>query len=646
MSSSSPIHSILNSAQYRAFHVPPYQRDYSWDKTQFWELWEDVNDLEITSSPTSGKTLLNKHFIGLLVLIRKEGKDGEGAYDIVDWQQRLTTIMILLATIRDHFVALRQSLVDADAQSYQQRIFERILQINQSIFIDAAGDKKIRKFIPNENDLDFFEMVTFNIDGEDSDATPDVRTEQYKQTFQINSPYVIKTDYAKSRYDGRIVRWKKAFKAYEFFYKTIETELFKLSSTKDKIAHLEALKLRISEWLEVMVFASDNDSDAFNLFETLNDRWLELASIDLVRNKLLQTLPHERRKDAALMLDETFWSQWDLFWVNPNSFLKYYYSSRKSYITKSELYPRWKQWISSLSSDHRGIFELLEDIKSAGKSYSDFSKASHQDPALAELFTILGKTQSIQWYSVGFPIMKVFNKFGSNIGVRRKTYDAFWLLANITIRFILREERFNHLEKEFPKLAQRLDKAADMGQESALKELNAVIDDISKLIDEKVPDFTLDEIDTLISKDYGSNNLATALLRIYLAVNVVPHGTFLGDLTLEHVCPESHARAWSSHNEFADEIKYKIGNFLLVTGTFNPHLWNASFEEKRDEYVRVKVADIPDLDVNYASFKEQGEWDREIVLARSERFVRWSAPGGALWVVSILHKREMPFAKE
>ncbi len=59
MSSSSPIHSILNSAQYKTFHVPPYQRDYSWDKKQFDELFEDIQDLEIAE----GNKLLNKHFI-------------------------------------------------------------------------------------------------------------------------------------------------------------------------------------------------------------------------------------------------------------------------------------------------------------------------------------------------------------------------------------------------------------------------------------------------------------------------------------------------------------------------------------------------------------------------------------------------------
>lgn len=125
---------------------------------------------------------------------------------------------------------------------------------------------------------------------------------------------------------------------------------------------------------------------------------------------------------------------------------------------KSELYSEWKKWIEKLKDDESGIFDLIADIKLAGESYSYFKNSRHPDGNLAELFAILDKTQSIQWFSVGFPIMKIFAKFEGNQDIRKKTYDLFWLLANITIRFILREERFNHLEKEFPKQAQRLDR--------------------------------------------------------------------------------------------------------------------------------------------------------------------------------------------
>ncbi len=69
--------------------MPPYQRSYSWDEEEAEEL---LNDL-LTATQTG-----NAHFIGAIVLVRKEGS---GEFLIVDGQQRLTTLTILLAVLRD-----------------------------------------------------------------------------------------------------------------------------------------------------------------------------------------------------------------------------------------------------------------------------------------------------------------------------------------------------------------------------------------------------------------------------------------------------------------------------------------------------------------------------------------------------------------
>ncbi len=87
--------------------------------------------------------------------------------------------------------------------------------------------------------------------------------------------------------------------------------------------------------------------------------------------------------------------------------------------------------------------------------------------------------------------------------------------------------------------------------------MRSVGDQLESLMNEKVPDFEGEEITNLISRDYG-NNLASALLRLYYAVNINAHGDYSGELTLEHVCPESHTKHWSSHNGFINEIKYRL----------------------------------------------------------------------------------------
>lgn len=156
--------------------------------------------------------------------------------------------MIMLAAIRDHFVAIRNGMLPDESSLYQEKISNRISQINNLIFIDAAEDRKRRRFIPNENDNEYFEMVTFNLDGEDATlSSPDIRTTQFRQSYQTKSPLDVKFEYAKERCDGRVLRGKKAFKAYDFFFKELESELSRRVSMRDKIGFLESVKMKVEQ---------------------------------------------------------------------------------------------------------------------------------------------------------------------------------------------------------------------------------------------------------------------------------------------------------------------------------------------------------------------------------------------------------------
>ena len=68
--------------------MPPYQRSYSWEHAEAEALLTDLRDATEHT---------DNHFIGAIVLVKEEG----GKYLIVDGQQRLTTLTILLAVLRD-----------------------------------------------------------------------------------------------------------------------------------------------------------------------------------------------------------------------------------------------------------------------------------------------------------------------------------------------------------------------------------------------------------------------------------------------------------------------------------------------------------------------------------------------------------------
>ena len=82
------------------YTVPLYQRTYSWGRPQWQRLWEDVVDVADHRRDNPSAT----HFLGSLVLagFRDNGPGGVQRWLVVDGQQRLTTLTLLLAAVRDH----------------------------------------------------------------------------------------------------------------------------------------------------------------------------------------------------------------------------------------------------------------------------------------------------------------------------------------------------------------------------------------------------------------------------------------------------------------------------------------------------------------------------------------------------------------
>jgi hypothetical protein len=80
-----------NSVKY---NVPHFQRDYSWDKEQWEELWEDIENLNEEERHEEEQHEEEQHYMGYIVLQRNE-KD-KNNFVIIDGQQRLITLSLLI----------------------------------------------------------------------------------------------------------------------------------------------------------------------------------------------------------------------------------------------------------------------------------------------------------------------------------------------------------------------------------------------------------------------------------------------------------------------------------------------------------------------------------------------------------------------
>ncbi len=128
-----------NGLTYRA---PPFQRDYSWQEEQWEDLW---TDLVATLGPDGERA----HYMGYLVL----QSDDEKSFDVIDGQQRLTTLMLLVLAVLKRLTALVNAGVEADANR------QRVQQIRQTYvgYLDPVTLLTRSKLTLNRNNDEYFQ---------------------------------------------------------------------------------------------------------------------------------------------------------------------------------------------------------------------------------------------------------------------------------------------------------------------------------------------------------------------------------------------------------------------------------------------------------------------------------------------------------
>lgn len=206
------------------FTIPDYQREYDWWEEEVSEFWEDINELE-----------WNDYFIWHMVF---EWDFDWDAFNVIDWQQRITTITILLSVIRDSF-------------------------------------------------YNFSEEWLWNIINDKYIYSKDVNDNQYL-ILDNQMPYPILQRYVQCKPEDKDISIKPSKKweeniitIFNFFINKIkELDIDKLKKLRDTVLDLEVIFVAVSKEL-----------DAFTIFETLNAKWKDLTPIDLIKNQIFKNYP-------------------------------------------------------------------------------------------------------------------------------------------------------------------------------------------------------------------------------------------------------------------------------------------------------------------------------------------------------------------
>lgn len=217
--------------------IPNYQRQYSWVNEQLEELWSDLYESYINTPEEC-------YFLGSIVVV----DDGKGHHELVDGQQRITTLMIMLNVLSKTF---------PDINKNSDILLKGNLQkIKQLIYFDEGINRLQLQIDPNYNTS--FKKAIINQDN----------YENFKYPTQAN----LKKDDPEYKF----VNTAKFF--YDKFNELLKSEG---QSVLDGFVNFILFKTNIIKTI------CTNQSFAIKLFLVLNDRGLELSISDIIKSYIL-----------------------------------------------------------------------------------------------------------------------------------------------------------------------------------------------------------------------------------------------------------------------------------------------------------------------------------------------------------------------
>jgi len=495
------------------FQVPVFQRPYSWEEKQVKELFYDIKTAALTDKS-------EVYFLGTIVTTYNEDY-----LDVIDGQQRLATITILLAVIRDYFYKVE----DKDRVDH---ITSKYLQSK-----DLVTKEILPKLKLNESDNDYF--CNYILRNPDDTARKTVAT-----TYSSN---------------------QKIEKAFILLQEEVRV-LLQESDDEDLIKIIQFIHSKLS----IVHISVYDDSNAFTIFETLNDRGLSLAISDLLKNYLFG-LAGERLNEVQanwIAMFSMLETQEDKKIII--EFLRHYFSAKYHLVREKDLYQAIKNQIKSKGQAVSFAKELNDNSKKyIGILQSDNDLWKGYTSETIECIRNLNKLGFVQVRPLLLAVV-------SNFTIPN-VQKAVKMILSITVRLlVVGTSGSGAIEENYCRTAQKI--------------YNKVITKVSELKTELKPIVPSNAVFknafkvSTISKHYIARYY---LLEIENFLRKTENDELFpssdeGKLNLEHILPQKIDEKWSNFTEDTHKAFYKrLGNMTLLATKINSDLKSEAYSEKK-----------------------------------------------------------------
>lgn len=581
------------------FVIPAYQRRYSWHSKHIAELFDDINLLDERDD----------HLLGSIVCLTQSHGAGVNELELVDGQQRITTIMLFLKVLVDRYKAIGNT--------------KEAEKISNYLYCSNYDFKQKSKLSLGDLDQSDFGMIM------GSNITDDI----------IN---------------------KRLLDGYRLIYSCIE----KLS-----VEDLDRFKYKFVNQAYLIRLDVAEAKDAFKLFETINNRGLNLSPSDIIKNFLLGN---------ASQIDETVLSNVKSDWTkliicmddqNLDDFFRQYMMGvlgRKipesllidtfkkyfnEHVTSGEELSVRAKYLPSVMADSEvnvsssedpvdtdtnelvqtgldeqasqkiSIVEFVSKLRKSAEVYSKILKKQFEDAKINQHLFNLERIRSFASYTF------ILNLLQRNLD-SDEIYKILKLIETFMLRRNIAEYRTSELDDIFSALALSMDNDLYDTVRIALRphlpndaefEEKVTLHNFKGQLENRAK-YMLEQIESLRTGDTHEKVISSAQ-----------------DVHLEHIIPQTITTK-KAKEEFGDWELYlgedattkhrsmvgKIGNLTLLAAPLNIRASNNPFHAKKEEYSKSVIEITRDL-TSFDEFKFIQAEDRTAKLAKLALQI-WSYP--------------------
>jgi hypothetical protein len=534
---------VSNVLKTKRFRVPAYQRSYAWESEHVNALLQDIHE--------AIRTKENEYFLGSIVVTGPS----DGKHDVVDGQQRLTTISLLVAAIKDIFAGKGDHEVVVSVKG------------DYLASTDRKTKEKEPKLTLNEVDNELFQELIEN-------ASTINRNKFQRQSHQ---------------------RLISAFSQIQSFLKAI------LSESKDEEETLHAWLDYLESNLKIIVVAAPDDSNAFVIFETLNDRGLELAISDLLKNyifhKSADKLEEAKNRWLSMIAVLEATSEEPL----TVTYLRHFAMSRYGLVRERDLFNTIKKKVTNKKS----ALQLATDLNNTVKVYSALVNTDHE---LWQKYDAQARNRAatlnlLNMSQIRPLLIAIVEKFSD-----ADVAESFRLLESAAVRFqIVGGVGGGTLERIYSDSAKAVFDGGIKGPKEILAALTTLPGDAAFR-----QAFAVAQISRQNLARYYLMRLEAALSGTAIQ-ELVPNPS-TGHINLEHVLPLTLNEAWqkSWKPDVARGYQKRLGNLALLNSKENSKTGNEEFAKKAEAYAKSSIV----LTKRIAEFSD---WSPESIEARQKQ---------------------------